>query len=157
LQIFICNYVNFLGFLNPYIYILALLLLPLSIPKWIQYLIAFITGLLIDIFAITYGVHASASLLVIFLRPYFIAALTVGKSKETQMQVPLPVQKDFKWLFTYTFILVFIHHFTITMLEFFSFKRFFVTIGIILLNTFFTSFIILSVQYIFTPTKKKES
>lgn len=155
LQIFICNYVHLLGFINPYIYIIALLLLPLSIPKSIQYLIAFLTGLIIDFFAMTYGIHASASLVVIFLRPYIISALTVGKNKETQMELPIPKQKDFKWLLTYTLILVAIHHFLITMLETFSFKRFFLTLGIILLNTIFTTFVVLSVMYIFTPAKKR--
>lgn len=155
IQIFICNYVHLLGFINPYIYIFALLLLPLTIPKSAQYLIAFATGFIVDIFAMTYGIHASASLVIIFIRPYVISALTVGKNKETQTTVPVPGQKDFKWLLIYTLILVFTHHFLITMMELFTFRRFWITIGTTLLNTIFTTFVILSIQYIFTPTKKR--
>ena len=48
-QILILNYVHLFGFLNPYLYLMALLLLPFNMPKSLQYVIAFATGLIIDI------------------------------------------------------------------------------------------------------------
>lgn len=154
IQIYVCNYVHFLDFINPYIYILALLLLPLSIPKSLQYLIAFVTGLIVDIFAMTYGIHASASLTLIFLKPYVISWLTVGKNRDELTTIPIPGQKDFKWLLIYTFLMVFIHHFIVTMFELFTFRKFWLTLISVIGNSLFTTFIILCVQYIFTPTKK---
>lgn len=154
LQIYVCNYVHFLRFINPYLYVLALLLLPLSIPKSLQYLIAFVTGFIVDIFAMTYGIHASASLTLIFIKPYVISWQTVGKNKEALSTVPVPGQRDFKWLLIYTLLMVFIHHFIIIMFEIFTFRKFWLTLIAIIGNTLFTTFVILSIQYIFTPTKK---
>lgn len=151
LQVLVCNYINFLGFINPYIYIIALMLLPLQLPRALQYLIAFATGFVVDIFAMTYGVHAFSSVLIIFLRPYIINLMTIGKKK--LLELPLPGQKDFKWLLLYTLIFVFIHHFCATMLELFTFRRFWLTILVVIANTLFTTLLILCYEYLFIPQK----
>lgn len=153
-QVFICNNIDFFGFLNPYIYILALLLLPLEIPKSAQYLIAFATGFIIDMFSLTFGMHASASLLVMLARPYIVNLLN-GRHTTEGIEKPIPGVKDFNWLLAYTLILVFIHHFTFTLLEVFNFHEFFRTLGISLLNAIFTTLIILCIEYIFIPVKKR--
>ena len=119
-QILILNYVHLFGFLNPYVYLMALLLLPFNMPKSLQYLIAFVTGLIIDIFSMSYGIHASASTLIIFLRPFFLRMLDGNRATELG-NAPLPGLKSFSWIATYTAVLVFIHHFTVTMLEVFTF------------------------------------
>ena len=51
LQILVFNNIKFLGFINPQIYLIPLLLLPLEMKKWIQYVIAFTTGFIIDMFS----------------------------------------------------------------------------------------------------------
>lgn len=154
LQIFICNHIHLFGFINPNIYLLALLLLPFDIPRPVQYLIAFATGFIVDIFQMTFGIHASAALLIMFLRPYWVAALNIGKKKVEKMEVPIPGQKDLKWLVTYTSVLVLLHQILVTMLEVFSFYRFGYTMLGILVNTVFTTLLILCVQYIFMQEKK---
>lgn len=152
-QILICNHVHLFGFINPYLYILALLLLPLEIPRSAQYLIAFCTGLIIDAFLMTYGVHASASLLLVFVRPYLVHLLN-GRHVTEGIERPVPGVKDFRWLFLYTLILVFIHQFTVILLETFNLKEFIFTLLVSIGNTLFTTLIILSVEYIFIPVKK---
>ena len=154
LQIFICNHIHLFGFINPNIYLLALLLLPFDIPRPVQYLIAFATGFIVDIFQMTFGIHASAALLIMFLRPYWVAALNIGKKKVEKMEVPIPGQNDLKWLVTYTSVLVLLHQILVTMLEVFSFYRFGYTMLGILVNTVFTTLLILCVQYIFMQEKK---
>lgn len=154
LQIFICNHIHLFGFINPNIYLLALLLLPFDIPRPVQYLIAFATGFIVDIFQMTFGIHASAALLIMFLRPYWVAALNIGKKKVEKMEVPIPGQKDLKWLVTYTSVLVLLHQILVTMLEVFSFYRFGYTMLGILVNTAFTTLLILCIQYIFMQGKK---
>lgn len=153
-QVLVCNHVHLFGFINPYIYILIFLLLPLEIPKTAQYLIAFGAGLIVDIFSMTYGVHASASLLVAFVRPYLVNMLN-GRHAPEGPDRPVPGEKDFKWLLLYTLILVFIHHFTITLLETFNLKEFGRTLWVSVVNTLFTSLVILCIEYIFIPVKKR--
>lgn len=156
LQILICNHVALFGFLNPNLYLLALLLLPLDLPLSVQYLIAFATGLVVDTFQMTFGIHASAAMMLIVLRPYVILALNVNK-KKLATEVPMPGRRDFKWLFVYTMLLTFVHQTMVTMLELWSFQRFGVTILSIIGNTLFTSLLILCVEYIFIPSEKSNN
>ena len=68
IQVLALNNIQFLGFLNPYIYILFILSLPVKLPNWITLLLAFVLGLTIDAFSNTMGMHAFATVLVAFLR-----------------------------------------------------------------------------------------
>lgn len=155
LQVFVFNYAHFLGFLNPNIYVLGLLMLPLSMPMSAQYFIAFLTGMVVDLFSMTYGVHASAAMWLIFMRPIILKMMTYGKKEEMQM-LPVPGQKTFRWLFTYTCILVGIHQLLVTMLELFTFRRFYLTLLIIVGNALMTTVLILALQYIFIPSSKRK-
>ena len=60
-QVLVLNNIQFLGYINPYIYILFILSLPVRTPRWASLLLAFVLGLTIDIFANTPGMHASAA------------------------------------------------------------------------------------------------
>ena len=79
----------------------------------------------------------------------------LGKREEMQV-VPLPGQKVFRWLFIYTFALVGIHQVLVTMLEIFTFRRFYLTLLIILGNALMTTLLILALEYIFIPISKKK-
>lgn len=151
-QILICNNVYVMGFINPDIYIMALLLLPMTMPKSAQYGIAFATGFIVDIFDITFGIHAMASLLLIALRPWAIKLFSINK-KKTDEAAPSPKNRDFKWLLWYTMFIVLIHQFIVCMLETWSFNRFGITLLSIAVNTGITSLLILCIEYIFIPKK----
>jgi len=154
LQVFVFNYVQWFGFLNPFVYLLFLILLPLEMAKSFQYIIAFATGFIVDAFLKTYGIQAFACVLVIFCRPYIILILNGFKPLEAGVR-PLPGIKDFKWFLVYTFILVFIHQITITGLETFQWVKWWHIIWTSTLNTLFTTFIILCIEYIFYANKNK--
>ncbi|MBO4646187.1 MAG: rod shape-determining protein MreD [Bacteroidales bacterium] len=154
LQVLVCNHVVLYGYINPNIYVLAILLLPLNVPKSVQYIIAFAAGFFVDAFIQTFGVHASASLMLVALRPYVMKLLEINK-KGDYKGVPVPGKKDLKFMVVYTVILVFIHQLFVTMLEVFSFQGFFISLISILLNTLFTTVLVLCIQYIFTPEKKQ--
>lgn len=153
-QILVFRYVQLFGCVNVAIYLMALLMLPFEIPRWVQYLIAFATGFIIDSFNMTYGINASASMIMMFVRPYLVVALN-GRKTDDIVDKPLPGTKDFRWLLAYTVILIFIHQFTTVMLETFTFRHFWKTILVILGNTILSSFVILCCEYIFIPVKKR--
>jgi len=50
LQILLFNNIQFSGYVNPYVYIMFILLLPVEIPSWLLLILAFFTGMTIDIF-----------------------------------------------------------------------------------------------------------
>ncbi|MCI0523101.1 MAG: rod shape-determining protein MreD, partial [Bacteroidales bacterium] len=57
LQLLIFNNIQLSGYINPYIYVMFILVLPLNIPSWILLLLSFMTGLVVDLFSGTFGVH----------------------------------------------------------------------------------------------------
>ncbi len=153
MQIFVCNSINLFGFATPALYLLALLLLPLELPKSVHYLIGFFSGLIIDMFTHTLGVNAAASVVLMFLRPYIVRLLNGRKTSEG-IDRPVPGVKDFKWILIYVLSLSLIHQFLVVMLETSSFRNFGHTLLVVLCNTLFTAFVLVCVEYIFYPAKQ---
>jgi len=154
LQVFVFNYVQWFGFLNPFVYLLFLILLPFEIPKTFQYIIAFITGFIVDSFLNTYGIQAFSCVLMVFLRPYIILILNGFKPLDAGVR-PVPGLKDFNWILVYTLLLVFVHQISVTILEAFQWLLWWRIVWTSVLNTLFTTFIILCVEYIFYTNKNK--
>jgi len=152
LQVFVFNYVQWFGFLNPEVYILFLILLPLEVPKSVQYVLAFIIGFIVDVFLSTYGIQAFACVLMVFLRPYIILILNGLKPLEVGVK-PIPNVKDFNWILVYTLLLVFVQQITVTILETFQWIDWWRILWTSVVNTLFTTFIILCVEYIFYAGK----
>lgn len=152
IQIFILNQMNFFGYLTPFIYILFIIILPFQTNKLLLLLLAFATGLTIDIFGDTPGLHTSATVLMAFVRPALISAF-FGKLEFTQNEEPGIKKLGFGGFFRYVIVLVFIHHFSLFLLETLSFSRFFD----ILKTTFLTTLLslVLIYIYIFLFTRNK--
>ena len=50
LQVTIFNYTNLFGYINPFVYLYFILLIPFETPMWIALLLAFLTGFTQDLF-----------------------------------------------------------------------------------------------------------
>jgi rod shape-determining protein MreD len=154
LQVFVFNYIQWFGFLNPVVYLLFLILFPLDIPKSYQYIIAFVTGFIVDSFLRTYGIQSFASVLMMFLRPYIIQILNGFKPVENDIKL-IPGVKNFRWILIYTLLLVFVHQITVTILEVFQCVQWWRILWASVANTLFTTFIILCMEYIFYSEKSR--
>jgi len=75
LQMVLFNRLWLLGVCHPYVYILCLLALPVSIPRWAEMLIAAFTGMVMDMICSSPGVHMAACTLVGYLRPVIIHSM----------------------------------------------------------------------------------
>lgn len=151
-QVLVLNNINLGGYLNPYIYVLFILLLPVDISKSLLLFLAFILGLTIDFFGNTLGLHAAATLLLAFARPgvinLFFSNMEFNKDEEPGLQ-----RLKLGGFFRYVFVLVFIHNFTLFMLEIFSFTDFLFTLYRIMLNTLLTVLLILITVFLFSRKK----
>ena len=146
IQILILNQVQLSGYINPYMYILFILLLPVNTPAYAMLMLAFLLGITIDIFSNSMGIHASASVLIAYVRPFVIRSVSVRD--EEMDNYPGLMQTKFSWFFKYTAVLVIIHHFILFYLEVFSFSGFFITFLRVLLSSIFSIFIIVLSQFI---------
>ena len=155
LQVFVLNNIRINGYINPYLYVMFILLLPFETPGWLLLISSFLIGLSIDLFAHTPGMHASASVFMAFCRPAVIRLISGTKGVESGM---LPGVKDmgFRWFFLYSIILIFLHHSLFFFLEVFRLNEFTQTAYRILLSTLSTIVLVLLVEYLFIKQKDKD-
>jgi rod shape-determining protein MreD len=154
-QVFILDHINLGGYINPYLYVYFILLLPFEIPGWLLLGASFLMGLMIDIFSGTPGMHAAASTLMAYSRPLAIRIVAVKKEFEPGMQ-PSIRDLGFRWFLSYSLILIFIHHLALFMIEVFRFTRFYDTLQRVILSTIFTLVLVIITQYIFMGTSRKK-
>ncbi len=126
LQVLLFNQVNLSGFLNPYIYVLFILLLPLSMAPYQVLLLSFLMGIVIDWFSNSLGLHASAAVVLGFFRLPVVHLITTREAE--QVEYPGLKQTGMNWFLLYVTILVFIHHFFLFSVEVFTFESFHRTI-----------------------------
>ncbi len=146
LQILVLNNIKLGGFINPYIYILFIMLLPFEIPGWILLILGFLTGLTIDAYSGTLGMHSSATLFIAFLRPTILSNISTYELDDKKGR-PTMSMNDLGWFIKYTLIMVFAHHFVLFYLETFSFTHFFATLLRVFLSSILTVFFILLSQF----------
>ncbi len=146
LQVLLFNNIQFSGYVNPYVYILFILLLPLEIPSWLLLLLSFLMGLLIDFFSGSPGVHTSATVLIGFVRPYVLRIVSPRDGYESGND-PSIFNYGLRWFASYTLLIVLIHHTTLFYLEIFRIADFFRTLLRVILSTIFSTTFILLIEY----------
>ncbi|MEI6576422.1 MAG: rod shape-determining protein MreD [Bacteroidota bacterium] len=153
IQVMVLNRINLIGFLNPYVYVLFVLLLPFETPAWLLLFAGFGMGLSIDAFTNSWGLHTAATTFMAFSRPGVLGLITSKKEYEPGLR---PGIRDLgiNWFLSYTFSLVFLHHFALFFLESFRFSEFFPTLLRVILNTLLTMGLLVLSQYLFTRKKK---
>ncbi len=149
LQVLVLDNVMLGGFLNPYIYILFILLMPFETPRWLLLVSGFLLGLSIDLFSNTLGLHASATVVIAFIRPWVLSIFAPRDGYEPDT-FPRIHYYGFNWFLRYTLVLVFVHHLFLFYIEVFHFQEFLTTFLRVILSTILTtSTIILSQYFIF--------
>jgi rod shape-determining protein MreD len=152
-QILLLRNLNFYNLANPFVYILFLLLLPFSTPNLLLYLIAFITGLTMDAFYDTVGVHTAACVTLVFVRILFIS-VSVSKDNFDEPE-PTLGNMGLKWFLLYATLCTFAHHIVLFFLETFRITEFSYTLVRCLLSSVFTLFLLLLIEFIFYSRKAR--
>lgn len=146
LQVLLFNNIQFSGYVNPYVYIMFILLLPVEIPSWLLLLLSFATGLIMDFFSGSPGMHTSATVIAGFVRPYVLRVISPRDGYEPASD-PSMVIYGFRWFLSYTLLIVLIHHTTLFYLEVFRFADFFRTMLRVILSTLFSMTFILLIEF----------
>ncbi len=148
-QLLIFNSIQFSGYINPYIYVLFILLLPFETPKWLLLITAFLLGFIMDIFSDTPGMHTAATVFMAFLRPFVLNLISPREGYESGT-FPRIFYYGVNWFTRYALILIFAHHFVLFYIEIFRFGNFFSTFFRVILSTVMSLiFIVLSQFFIY--------
>lgn len=149
LQVLVFNNMNLSGYINPSVYILFILLLPVNINKSSLLLLAFLTGITIDYFSNTLGLHASATVFMAFARPG-VLNLFFNNLEFTGKDEPNPAKIGIRGFLRYALVMVVIHHSLLFILETLSFNDFAFTLYRIGLSSLVSTFIITIIVLLFS-------
>ena len=152
-QVLILNNIQLSGYINPYLYVLFILMLPFQTPKWLLLISSFAMGLLIDLFTHTPGMHAAAATFMAFCRPGLIGLLSSNKEIEPESNPDIHVF-GLAWFLAYASILVFLHHLLLFFLESFRFESFLLTLSRVFISSVVTIVLILLTEFLFFGHRK---
>lgn len=149
-QIIIANHINFLGFINPLIYILFIILYPINENRSLFIFSAFLMGLFIDVFSDSGGINAAACVTVAYFRPYLLR-FSFGNNYEFQA-ININKTPLFQRLI-YISIIILAHHFILFSLDFFSFTHILSILKKTLTTGVFTFLLCLTIIPLFSSRK----
>lgn len=151
LQVILFNNINFLGYINPYVYIMFIALFPVKNNRIIIIFLSFLLGLTIDLFSDTGGIHAAACVFIAYIRP-IILKFSFGVIYEHQAIKFNTV--EFGEKLTYLTILTLLHHFVFFFLEIFNVSKIILILQRTIFSSIFTILLIVIVTIIFSKKTK---
>lgn len=144
LQVLIFNNVYLGGYINPCIYVLFIAMLPTDIGNIAMMIIAFFTGLCIDVSTNIMGVHTFACTAVGYLRGIWLDKIII-RDNEEGIEMPSLYTCSYQQFSLYLFLLLLVFNLIYYTLLVFSFHEFFE----ILLSAFLSTIVtwILAILY----------
>ena len=139
LQVLLFDQLQLLGVCHPYIYVLCLLMMPITLSHSADMIIGAVVGLIMDIFCNSMGIHTAACIFIMFIRPYLIGAIVNDKDRLNE-QISLR-SLGMEALLRYVVILVVIHHLIVFLLAAWNWAH----IGFVLVETLVSSLVTISV------------
>jgi len=141
-------------FVIPILYYLFILWLPFTLSRLSLLLIGFVTGLALDYFKQTPGLHAAACVLIAYVRPFIITILIPKDTAEFNYREPSPRAMGWAPYSVYVFILTVLHHTYLILLEWLQFGTFLDFIIKVLSTTGISLLLVFTVELLF-PRKVK--
>ncbi len=149
IQIIILNEVPPLHqFITPYLYFTFLLWLPFGTNRLTLTILGFVLGYSLDIFTNTPGLHAAAATLVGYVRPTILNLLLAQETSEEVNKEPSVGTMGWGPFMIYVFLLTFIHHFYLVLLEWLQFGNFTYFIGKVIATSLMSVLLILLVELV---------
>ena len=152
LQTFVLNNIQFSGFVNPYLYVLFVLMLPFEIAGWLILVMAFITGLVIDLASNTIGYHIMATVFMAYFRLHLLQFIAPHDGYEPGMS-PDMQSLGFTWFMKYASILTVAHHLVLFWIESFRYSDLLPATLRAMASSIFTITLIIIYQFITTRSK----
>ncbi|MEM6642244.1 MAG: rod shape-determining protein MreD [Bacteroidota bacterium] len=135
-----------------FIYVGFLLFLPVTLSRIYLLLIGFCTGLLIDLFSNTPGLHALSCVFLMFIRNAWLAIINDDWKELGNLNI-----WNLRWtgFLGFIFPLILIHHFLLFIIENGGFHLFGTVIQRIFFSTIFSTVAIFIIHFLMTPRSKR--
>lgn len=135
-----------------FFYIGFLLLLPIGLNRVYLMLAGFFSGLLVDVFSNTPGMHAFACVFIMFLRNYWLTFINDDWRELGNLNV-----LSLKWtgFLGFVFPFVFLHHFILFVLENGGFHLFGLVLSKIFFSSIFSTVIIFALNFLFVSKQRR--
>jgi len=153
LQVLLLNELP-LGRVYIMIYPLAVMLLPVFTPRLVVISLAFLTGLIVDIFSNGGGLHTATLTAIGYARSYMLDTFQ-PRSGWDKLDVPNLSQQGVVWFFYYTIMVFSLHYFLYFFLEVFSFANFFSTIVKIIISLSGTLLLLWMISLLFMKNTRE--
>lgn len=151
-QVLVFNHMDFWGYINPYPYILFILLYPVNGNRAGLLAASFLLGIVMDMFCDSGGVHAAASVVLAYVRPSFFR-FSFGVSYEYQtVRINDKLSPE---RFSFLLVSVLTHHIILFTLEIFKFSFILNILLRTLFSSIFTLLLCIGIIYIFKPSTKR--
>ena len=155
LQVLVMNNIHLFGIIVPFIYLYAILKLPIDMTRSSVIFISFLIGLVIDIFSNTFGMHAAACSFIGFIRLPLLERF-VDMREMPEGSIPSYNSFGLAKFMRYAVIIVAFHHVALFVIEAFSFFQPLMMITRIFLSIIFTTLLMFIIEA-FNLGKKKSS
>ncbi|HYG51619.1 MAG TPA: rod shape-determining protein MreD [Flavobacteriales bacterium] len=154
LQVLVLNEIQLGVYMNVYLYVLFILLLPFETPGWLILPLCFSLGFCIDISLNTLGLHTSAATFAAFVRPVVLRLLKPREGYDINAS-PALFTMGFNWFVSYALILVFLHHTWLFFIEAFRFSDIIFIFMKIFASLFLNVFLILLAQILTASSRNR--
>ena len=136
-------------FIVPVIYFLFLLWLPFSVSRFWLLIIGFLTGISLDYFSSTPGLHAAACVLIAYIRPFLVNLLMPKDTSEFNYREPSARAMGWAPYSVYVLALTLLHHGYLVFLEWLQVGSFLDFIIKIISTTAISMLMILTAEVLF--------
>lgn len=150
-QVLIFSNINFMGAINPYPYILFIILYPANNNRTLFIFLSFILGLMVDIFSNSGGIHAAACVTIAFIRP---SVLKFAFGMVYEHQTIKFNHTEFGSRITYFSILIVIHHLIMFSLEIFNISNVLLVLQKTLFSSIFTIILCTLISVLFSNKQR---
>jgi hypothetical protein len=150
-QVYILDKVGALHqYIIPYLYYLFILWIPFSVSRIGLLFIGFITGMALDYFTNTPGLHAAPCVLIAYLRPFVINVLSPKDTADFNYREPSPRSMGWTPYLVYVLVLTVFHHLYLVILEWLSFGSFFHLLIKVLSTTAISLILVIITELLFS-------
>lgn len=135
IQVLILNRLQLVGVCHPYLYIMCLIMLPITLPRELEQVLAALLGLIMDLFCNSLGVHMAACVLISFMRHPMVKNLVMDIERlHGEISVKSIGVVNF---LKYAIVLIVVYHMLVVLASAWSFAH----IGLNALQILISSFV----------------